>query len=247
MCDDSKPGMMCAAVCVNTCELMNSSQKKSNDYVTYTVERVIDGDTLKLTNGEEVQLIGIKTPEDEKMGQEATEFVKQLIRPGFDLFLEFDVQKRDKYGRLLAYVHKCPVSVPFVPPDFKISLYVSKYDGLDCHLINALILHSGYATPMTIPPNVKYADLFKRIYEEVREQKRGLWSEEKEILDIAGSYFDYIGGYVGASRNWKLEIRKEGSVWIVNISQETLQLLPGDITDSIIIDAETKLIISKEK
>ena len=34
---------------------------------TYTVERVIDGDTLKLTNGEEVQLIGIKVPEDEKM------------------------------------------------------------------------------------------------------------------------------------------------------------------------------------
>ena len=34
---------------------------------TYTVERVIDGDTLKLTNSEEVQLIGIKVPEDEKM------------------------------------------------------------------------------------------------------------------------------------------------------------------------------------
>jgi len=34
---------------------------------TYTVERVIDGDTIKLTNGEEVQLIGIKVPEDEKM------------------------------------------------------------------------------------------------------------------------------------------------------------------------------------
>jgi len=34
---------------------------------------------------------------------------------------------------------------------------------------------------MTIPPNVKYADLFKELYEEAREQKRGLWSEEFNI------------------------------------------------------------------
>jgi endonuclease YncB( thermonuclease family) len=40
---------------------------------TYTVERVIDGDTLKLSNGERVQLIGLQAPEDENMGQEATE------------------------------------------------------------------------------------------------------------------------------------------------------------------------------
>jgi len=72
---------------------------------TYTVERVIDGDTLKLTSGEEVQLIGIKAPEDEKMGQEATKFVKGVIWLGQVIRLEFDVQERDKYGRLLAYVY----------------------------------------------------------------------------------------------------------------------------------------------
>jgi len=39
----------------------------------------------------------------------------------------------------------------------------------------------GYATPMTIPPNVKYADLFKKLYEEAREQKRGLWSDKEKL------------------------------------------------------------------
>ena len=41
--------------------------------------------------------------------------------------------------------------------------------------LNATIIKAGYATPMTIPPSVKYADLFKELYEEAREQKRGLW------------------------------------------------------------------------
>jgi len=72
---------------------------------TYTVERVIDGDTLKLTNGEEVRLIGIKAPKDEKMGQEATRYLKNWLKEGIEVRLEFDVQREDKYGRLLAYVY----------------------------------------------------------------------------------------------------------------------------------------------
>jgi len=92
---------------------------------TYTVERVIDGDTIKLTNGERVRLIGIDAPESQpndkakrdaertgqdletinKMGQRATEFLKRFINEGDTVELEFDVQKWDKYGRLLAYVY----------------------------------------------------------------------------------------------------------------------------------------------
>lgn len=43
--------------------------------------------------------------------------------------------------------------------------------------VNATIIKAGYATPITIPPNVKYADLFQELYEEAREQKMGLWRE----------------------------------------------------------------------
>jgi len=189
---------------------------------TYTVERVIDGDTLKLTNGERVRLIGIDTPESHdndkarrdskrtgqdietitKMGQEATEFVKGLGLEGKEVRLKFDAQERDKYGRLLAYVY---VSLPneTLAALWKRGLFDTDLLGYEVpamrftpmnfegwwenfvinFFLNARIIKSGYATPMTIPPNVKYADLFKELYEEAREQKRGLWRQIK-VSDI---------------------------------------------------------------
>jgi len=178
---------------------------------TYTVERVIDGDTIKLTNGEEIELIGVNAPnvvfpDDpklrylmdpttesveeaqawgvdldtlDKMGQEATEFVKSLGIEGKDVHLEFDVQERDKYGRLLAYVFidlfdgEVDIDIS-VPENFQYDFYHDMY----AHFINATIIKAGYATPMTIPPNVKYADLFKELYEEARWEGRGLWKED---------------------------------------------------------------------
>ena len=67
--------------------------------------------------------------------------------------LEFDVDRRDRYERLLAYVYL-------------------KDDGV---FVNAEIVKQGYASLLTIPPNVKYADLFLKLYREARENRRGLW------------------------------------------------------------------------
>jgi len=176
---------------------------------TYIVERVVDGDTLKLTNGEEVQLIGVNAPKDvfpegadrtlldpttesvneaddwgvdldtlDKMGQEATEFVKGLLPEGSEVRLEYDVQDRDKYGRLLAYVF-IPSCLPECPASFPGTHHFVKDMGKYWHIfLNATIIKSGYATPMTIPPNVKYADLFKELYEKARGEKRGLWKQK---------------------------------------------------------------------
>jgi len=168
---------------------------------TYTVERVIDGDTLKLTNGEEVQMIGIKAPEDEKVGQEATEFIKWL--EGKEIELEFDVQERDKYGRLLAYVYS-PIILNMINAvvvkderclerDEEASKFFYKYyEGCSAHL-NASIIKAGYATPMTIPPNVKYADLFQRLYEEAQKEGRGLWKErELKLGEESEASFDEV-------------------------------------------------------
>jgi len=147
---------------------------------TTTVERVIDGDTIVVTTpegkSEEVQLIGIQAPEDEKMGQEATEFVKELIE-GKEIRLEFDVQERDKYGRLLAYVHIQPEGLKELKTK-ESGLYAIKEP-----FINAIIMKMGYATPMTIPPNVKYADLFKELYVEAEEAGRGLWRHTAKLKD----------------------------------------------------------------
>jgi len=187
----------------------------------YTVERVIDGDTLKLTNGERVRLIGIDTPESRdnpkarrdaertgqdletitKMGQEATEFVKGLVKQGQEVRLDFDVQGMDKYGRLLAYVYIPEVlwksgeqHVPIsVPPTGHERVILDDGNTVGAYkFLNATIIKSGYAQPMTIPPNVKYAELFERLYKEAREQKRGLWKEyfwdEKDGQVIFGRF-----------------------------------------------------------
>lgn len=146
---------------------------RSYDYNDILVTRVIDGDTLKLESGERVRLIGIDTPEiheSEKLhrdsrrtqqnirtikqlGQRAYEFTKKLVE-GKRVRLEFDVQKYDKYDRLLAYVYL--------------------KDGT---FVNAEIIKQGYASLMTYPPNVKYVDLFTRLYREARQNRRGLWGD----------------------------------------------------------------------
>ena len=139
------------------------------------VHQVIDGDTLKVFYKgklESIRLIGIDTPENSdnpkarrdskryKMdisiiishGKKATEFVRELVRKGDIVSIEFDVQRRDKYKRLLGYV--------FLSND---------------RMLNHIIIRSGYAYVMTIPPNVKYSDLFLRAYRLARQNRAGLW------------------------------------------------------------------------
>jgi len=144
---------------------------KSYNYADISVKRAVDGDTLQLESGERVRLIGIDTPEMhdssklnrdsrnsgedistiKKLGRQSYEFTKKLVE-GKRVSLEFDVEKYDKYNRLLAYVYL--------------------KDGT---FVNAEIVKQGYASLMTIPPNVKYSDLFLKLYREARENKRGLW------------------------------------------------------------------------
>lgn len=146
---------------------------------TETVEvlKVIDGDTLKVKyrgHKENVRLIGIDAPESRinkkalrdakrstkdikiilQQGREATKYVKTLVKPGETVRLEFDVQPRDRYSRLLNYVY------------------------LDNDkMLNEEIVRAGYAGLMTIPPNVKYEQKLLQAYREAREMKRGLWGE----------------------------------------------------------------------
>lgn len=140
----------------------------------FYVKRVIDGDTLELSNRQRIRLIGIDTPElhygdkllrDSKrnhqdiktiqeLGKRAANFTGALCL-GKKVHLEYDVEKKDKYGRTLAYVYL--------------------EDGT---FVNAKILEEGFAQVLTIPPNVKYADFFSRLQKEARDRNKGLWAEE---------------------------------------------------------------------
>ena len=144
---------------------------KSYNYADVLVQRVVDGDTIMLETGERLRLIGIDTPEihesnklyrDSKrtkmdvqsikeMGNRSYQFTKNLVE-GKRVRLEFDVEKHDKYSRLLAYVYL--------------------KDGT---FVNAEIVKQGFASLMSITPNVKYAELFLKLSQEARENRRGLW------------------------------------------------------------------------
>ncbi|SHH24381.1 micrococcal nuclease [Thermosyntropha lipolytica DSM 11003] len=143
---------------------------------TYQVLRVVDGDTIIIDyNGKEerVRFIGVDTPETkhpqkgvEFYGREAYEFTRNLLE-GERVTLKFDVQERDRYGRLLAYVYK------------------------DDIFVNELLVKEGYARVLTIPPNVKYAEHFLKLEREARKEGRGLWgkevAEEKKEITYIGN------------------------------------------------------------
>ena len=131
----------------------------------YTVQRVIDGNTLELSSGERVRLIGVDTA----VGQEATEFVKSLGLEGEEVRLEFDVQERDAGGNLLAYVYVqffLGQSVAYAPE-------VVTKDGMMWLFVNATIVKNGYGFADTLFP-FKYMDEFKALETEARENQRGI-------------------------------------------------------------------------
>jgi micrococcal nuclease len=93
---------------------------------------------------------------EEPGGRAATEVNRRLL--GHEpVRLETDVQLRDHYGRLLTYV------------------WVRRPDGGEL-MVNAEMVRLGYAAVMTVPPNVRHAELSRKLAVLAREQRRGLWA-----------------------------------------------------------------------
>jgi micrococcal nuclease len=124
------------------------------------VVRVVDGDTIRVRLGdrlETVRYIGVNTPElhhpskGAEPGGRAAHSVNRRLVEGRRVRLEMDVQVRDRYGRLLAYVWAGET------------------------MINAELVRLGYAQVMTVPPNVRHQELFVKLQRDAREAGRGLW------------------------------------------------------------------------
>ena len=130
----------------------------------------VDGDTIHVTmpdgTDEKVRFIGVNTPEStiqhEPYGKEASNYTKSRLPVGTGVWLETDVQLRDKYGRILAYVWLTP------PGDRSDATVRAGMFNAELHL-------QGYAELMTIPPDVKYVDLFRPMAAGARDADRGLW------------------------------------------------------------------------
>jgi micrococcal nuclease len=132
----------------------------SNGSIEAVVVRVVDGDTIVVRIGdrrEKVRYIGVDTPEihhprrgEEPGGRAAADVNRDLVA-GKTVRLELDVRERDRYRRLLAYV------------------------WIGDLMVNAELVRRGYAQVMTVPPNVRYQDLFRKLQRDARDAGRGLW------------------------------------------------------------------------
>jgi micrococcal nuclease len=124
------------------------------------VVRVVDGDTIvAAVEGEDqyVRYIGVDTPETVKpdtpvqcYGPQASAENHRLVE-GRTVRLVFDRERRDAYGRLLAYVHA------------------------GRRFVNATLIRGGYARPLTIAPNTAHVSLFHRLAGRAGKAGRGLW------------------------------------------------------------------------
>jgi micrococcal nuclease len=117
------------------------------------VTRIVDGDTLVCTGVGRIRLIGIDTPELSQgpHGQEAAAALAALAPPGARLHVETDVEPRDRYRRVLAYV------------------------WAEGRLVNWALVREGWAVLLTYPPNVRYVEWLTAAQERARAEGAGLW------------------------------------------------------------------------
>jgi micrococcal nuclease len=127
------------------------------------VVRVVDGDTVRVRlegREETVRYIGVDTPETKRPGRAvecfgpAASAANERLVDGQEVRLEVGEEERDRYDRLLAYVHRAD----------------------DGRFVNETLVREGYARPLAIEPNVRHADAFATLADEALEAGRGLWS-----------------------------------------------------------------------
>lgn len=155
-----RPGRASTAIlALMTLPLAVACQQDPGDPGSAVVTRTVDGDTVYVRyRGEEldVRLIGIDTPEVdpgigvECYGEEASRFTDASLT-GRTVRLEFDVERRDRFGRVLAYV------------------------WVEDELFNLRLVAEGYAEVTTFPPNVRYVDDYEAAERRARAAGLGLW------------------------------------------------------------------------
>lgn len=131
-----------------------------------TIKKVIDGDTVKTNEGETIRLIGIDTPEinwdsgtADFYGYKALKFSNENLL-NKKVYLEYDQDKKDDYGRKLAYI------------------YLQNGE-----LFNIKLIENGYAHLLIVEPNNKYEERFKKIAKNTREEKIGIWKKVEQLSD----------------------------------------------------------------
>jgi micrococcal nuclease len=155
--------LLVATTSTGACASARARAASGRPAATATVVHLDDGDTVDVRIAgvtERVRLIGIDTPETKKpntpvqcFGPEASAYTAGVLPIGTRVRLERDVEPRDPYHRLLAYVYRVD-------------------DGL---FVNLELARLGYADTLDIEPNGAHAAEFAAAVRAARQQRLGLW------------------------------------------------------------------------
>lgn len=118
------------------------------------VTRIVDGDTLVISTGETVRLIGIDTPEKEDCYSTNTANRLRELVLDKEISIEYDQSKKDRYGRTLLYV------------------------WVNGSFVNEVLVKEGYADAKKYPPDIKYAPVLEAAEEEAKSKNLGIWNSE---------------------------------------------------------------------
>lgn len=146
------------------------------------VVHVVDGDTIKIRHNnktENVRMIGVDAPEvyensrlyreskkygldvktSLKLGRRARDFLIEQLKFSKKVKLEFDVEKRDQYGRMLAYI--------YTPDNIE---------------LNALLVEKGLIRSYPVYPNTSHRNHLEELQDKAQDNKLGIWKYIPEDL-----------------------------------------------------------------
>lgn len=172
-----RPRLLAIAALVALLLTLSAGALRGSSNLPATVLQWSDGDTVRVRlhtgHTQRVRLIGIDAPEASasprarnqarrlhvpvseivRLGLQAMAYAERLAPPGTSILLELDLEHRDRYGRLLAYVWT-----------------------QDTRMVNEEMLRSGWALLLTVPPNVRYVERLRAAQRDAIEHRRGLWA-----------------------------------------------------------------------
>ena len=173
----------------------------------FQVERVVDGDTLRLTDGRSVRMIGLNTPETGKKGQSAEPFAEAAKRrlqalvadSDSQISLQVGRQDKDRFGRTLANVY-----------------------GRNGANLEAQLLGEGLGYLVAISPNVALVDCQQAAERVARQARLGLWrnSPIQSSTQIDKGGFALVSGQVVDVQ------RNGGGIWIELQGELVLRIAP---------------------
>jgi micrococcal nuclease len=163
--DGSNAGEMDVGINNNINNNISNETKEASSSVALVVKEVIDGDTVILSDGSRVRLIGINTPEHGMYFYGEAKEALEIMVLGKNVTLEKDISEKDQYRRLLRYVH------------------------VDSLFVNLEMVKRGFANVYTYPPDVKYMDKFLEAERYARENNLGLWQKsDSTSVEIQVNY-----------------------------------------------------------